>query len=86
MIKTIHSVEYKAVRNWIVKIRKAKNLTQRDLAVLLQVQHSWVGKIEAGERRMDIVEYCRICVALEANPHEGLALCLETINKTSSLV
>lgn len=79
MIKTIHSKEYCAVREWIVKKRKTKNITQRDLATMLKVQHSWVGKIETGERRLDIVEYCRICEALGLDAHDGLDVCLNAL-------
>lgn len=44
----------------------------RDLGAKLKIHHSWVGKIEQGERRLDIVEYLRICRALGIDPHKGI--------------
>ena len=44
----------------------------RELGEKLGVIHSWVGKIEQGERRLDLIEYIRICDALDIDPHEGL--------------
>lgn len=80
MKKTIYSDAYRIVREWLILMRKNKTMSQRDLASILQVPHSWVGKIETGERRLDIVEYCRICNALNVAPHEGLELCLQKVN------
>jgi len=33
---------------------------------------SIVGKIEQGERRIDLIEFVHYCEALGANPHDGL--------------
>ncbi len=38
---------------------------QRDLAQRLGVIHSFVGKIETGDRRLDIFEFMIYCQALE---------------------
>ena len=40
----------------------------------LDVIHSWVGKVELGERRLDIVEYIHYCNALDIDPTEGINL------------
>jgi len=74
MQKTIHSPEYSKLLDWLRIERKQKKMTMRELGEKLGVIHSWVGKIEQGERRLDIVEYLRICTALEIDPHEGLEL------------
>lgn len=57
----------------------------RELGEKLGVIHSWVGKIEQGERRLDIVEYLKICKALEVDPHDGLNLLQKALSskKTS---
>ena len=49
----------------------------RELAAHLGVQHSFVGKVEQGERRLDVVEYINYCRALQVNPHDGLQLITE---------
>jgi transcriptional regulator with XRE-family HTH domain len=81
MEKTIHSNAYQALRKWLVEMRHEKNLTQRELASLLGVQYSWIGKVELGERRLDIVEFVRLCKALEVDPHTGLELIINQVEK-----
>lgn len=46
----------------------------REVGEKLDVIHSWVGKIEQGERRLDLVEYLRLCNALQIDPNEGIEL------------
>ena len=83
MEKTIHSTAYKVLREWLVEMRHTRQLTQRNLASLLDVPYSWVGKIELGERRLDIVEYVRICRALNTDPQDGLAHLIRQMDKES---
>jgi len=56
MQKSVHTREYKALRAELRAIRERAGLSQRDLAAKLGVPHSWVAKVEAGERRIDVVE------------------------------
>ncbi len=72
MEKTIYSDEYGNLLRWLQEKRKQKKLTMRDLAKRLDVHHSWIGRIELGERRLDVMEFFRYCTALEVDPHEGL--------------
>lgn len=72
-MKSIHSPEAKALRNWLRECREEGGLTMRELGPRLGLPHSWVGKVETGERRLDVVEYVRLCKAIGANPDEGLA-------------
>jgi len=44
----------------------------RDLAERLRTQHSFVQKVENGERRLDLIEYLRYCEALGVDPIEGM--------------
>lgn len=44
--------------------RKAKHLTQADLAVVLNQPQSYVSKVETCERRIDVIEAARWCFAL----------------------
>ena len=46
----------------------------RSLAQVLGTPHSFIGKIENQERRLDVVEFVRYCTALEVDPHEALSL------------
>jgi transcriptional regulator with XRE-family HTH domain len=56
MQKSVHTKEYKALRAELRAIREKAGLSQRVLAAKLGVPHSWVAKVEAGERRIDVVE------------------------------
>lgn len=49
----------------------------RQLAALLEVPHSFVGKVEQGERRLDVVEFLEYCDALGASAVN----CLQTVSK-----
>ncbi|MBA2376669.1 MAG: helix-turn-helix transcriptional regulator [Rubrobacter sp.] len=45
--------------------RKAKGMTLSEAGRLLGKPHTWVWKIEAGERRVDAVELWHICRAYD---------------------
>ena len=64
MKKSIHSDEYRAVQEKLVAMRKAAGLSQRGLAARLGREYSFVWRIEHGERRLDVLEFFRVCNAL----------------------
>ena len=74
MKKTIASKEYKTLVDWLIKARQSKGYTMRDLAAKLDRPHSYVGKIEQLERRLDVVEFVEYCNALKLDPVEGIEL------------
>ncbi len=61
-----------ALTCWLRDMRKKQGLTMRDLGKRLGVTHSYIQKVETGERRLDVVEYIWYCKALDVQPHEGL--------------
>ncbi|MBT4181305.1 helix-turn-helix transcriptional regulator [Candidatus Woesearchaeota archaeon] len=77
MKKAIYSSEVKILCAWLKEKRELSNLTMRDLAKLLDTSHATIGKIELGERRLDVIEWIQYCEALDASPFE----CLETLVK-----
>lgn len=58
MAGTQHTREYKAVIKALVELRGQRGLSQTDLASLLGRDRSYIAKVEIGERRLDIVEFC----------------------------
>ena len=76
MEKTIYADEYRGLLTWLRDQRKQKGISMRDLGKALGVHHSWIGRIEQGERRLDIIEFARICRILGCNPHDGLMIVL----------
>ena len=74
MGKTVSSEENGKLTKWLKTKRHEKGHTMRSLAQVLGTPHSFVGKIENQERRLDVIEFLRYCEALEVDPHEGLSL------------
>ncbi|MCL1892220.1 MAG: XRE family transcriptional regulator [Alphaproteobacteria bacterium] len=54
--KTIHNPRYNRLVAELVKMRKAKKLTQRDLAEKFQTSHCFIARTEIKERRLDLIE------------------------------
>jgi transcriptional regulator with XRE-family HTH domain len=67
MEKSTHTTEYRALRAELREMRAIAGLSQRDLARRLAVPHSWVAKVESGERRIDIIEFCWFASACRAD-------------------
>lgn len=64
---SIHAPEYCWLREKLIARRQELGLSQRALAERLGVVYSFVGKIETGDRRLDIFELILYCTALELN-------------------
>ena len=74
MQKTIHDERYRALIQWLKTGRERQGLSMRAVARKLGVPHSWVGKIEQMERRLDLLEYARLCSVLNVCAQHGLTL------------
>ena len=68
MKKSTHTFEYRLLLERLADIRKKAGLSQRRLAALLRVPHSWVAKVESGERRLDLIEFGWFCSACGVSP------------------
>jgi transcriptional regulator with XRE-family HTH domain len=68
MKKSIHTTEYAHLRAALRQARENAGFSQRDLASRLKVPHSWVAKVENGERRLDLVEFCWFMSACGVEP------------------
>jgi len=66
--QSIHDREQTILREWLIERRKEALLTQRELADILGVVYSLVGKVETGERRLDVIELIQYCSGLKADP------------------
>jgi len=56
MGKSIYSKEYKGVVDKLKKARQKAGLKQEEVASKLKKPQSFISKIEAGERRVDVAE------------------------------
>ena len=45
--------------------------------------HSFIYKVEQGERRLDVVEYIWYCIALNIDPRVGIEVVLDHVNHPS---
>lgn len=73
MKKTLHSEHSAIIAEKLINIRKKAKLTQRELANLLEREHSFVAHYELGERRIDLAEFYWICSACGAVAHKEAA-------------
>lgn len=53
---------------FIASARKEAGITQVELADRLGKPQSFVSKVERGERRLDVVEFCQVAEALDLDP------------------
>lgn len=53
---------------FIASVRKAAGITQVELAARLGKPQSFVSKVERGERRLDVIEFCEVAEALGLRP------------------
>ena len=69
---SIHSFEHTKLRQLLIRRRLDLELSQRALADRMGVIHSFVGKVETGDRRLDVFEFIDYCRALDWNAAEIL--------------
>jgi transcriptional regulator with XRE-family HTH domain len=58
--------------------RESAGLSQRELAKRLDRAHSFIGKIEAGERQLNVLEFCEYADVLGADPADLLRSVLKS--------
>ena len=75
--KTLRTRGHRALIGILVEARERAGLTQRDLAARLKRPHSFVGRIEAGERRVDVIEFIEIARVMDVDPREMFAQVLD---------
>jgi transcriptional regulator with XRE-family HTH domain len=85
MGKSVHTPEYSALRSELSQARRRAGLSQRQLAARLQVPHSWIAKVENGERRIDLIEFGWFVSACGADPRRVASRILASIGNRHSL-
>lgn len=68
--KSIHSTEHEFLRQYLKDRREDLGLSQRNLADRMGVIYSFIGKVETGDRRLDVIEFIEYCNTLELDPIE----------------
>ena len=72
MPSSIFTQRHQALIAFLATARRDAGLTQVELATRLGRPQSFVSKVERGERRVDVVEFCEIAEALGHDPAELL--------------
>lgn len=67
-VGSLHSEKYKKLCKELRASRKRKGVTQQQLADRLSKPQSFVAKYEKAERRLDVIEFVDIAMALQLNP------------------
>ncbi len=49
-------------------IRKSKNISQEGLALKSDLDRSYVGRVERGERNLSVLNVCKLAKTLKVNP------------------
>ena len=62
--RPLHDREYAVLVQVLRDLRLERGVTQVELAERLKVDQSLVSKVERRERRLDVAELRRVCVAL----------------------
>lgn len=81
MTTSINTAEMQALTKWLKQERETQQLSMRALAERMDKPHSYVQKVEQGERRLDVVEYVWYCRSLKLDPQHGLSLIQQTLAK-----
>jgi transcriptional regulator with XRE-family HTH domain len=63
----MESGELRTLGNRIRERRKTLNLTQEELAAKADIDRSYIGGVERGERNVTFTMLCTICTALECD-------------------
>lgn len=74
MTYSINTPQMAVLLAWLRGERERQGMTMRALASRLGKPHSYVQKVEQGERRLDVVEYVWYCDALGVSAVQGIRL------------
>lgn len=80
MSETLRSPRNRALQALLRELRKAKRLTQKDVADRLKCPQSFVAKYESGERGLGVIEFINVARALDVDPAKTLQRLLALID------
>ncbi|MBR7745216.1 helix-turn-helix domain-containing protein [Undibacterium baiyunense] len=55
------------------------SLTLREVASMIGAHFTSVGKMEQDRKKIELVEFVKYCQAMNADPHEGLEIIIQSI-------
>jgi transcriptional regulator with XRE-family HTH domain len=72
--KDSYDPAYEAVLEELVSRRKAKGFTQVAVGASMGTDQSQISKFERRERRLDLIDFVRYCLAIDVEPGELLKI------------
>ena len=70
----------KKLRSWL-KLRRSVSLTLREIVPRLLVLTSRAsGRWSKDRKKIELVEFIKYCQAIDADPHEGLEIIIQSIS------
>lgn len=69
MSKSLHSKRHKLVADAVAERRRAKGMTQAQLAKVFGRHQPFIANIESGERRIDMVELIELAEIIDLDVH-----------------
>jgi transcriptional regulator with XRE-family HTH domain len=82
MGKQLRTGRHSALMAALIAQREAAGLSQRELAKRLDRAHSFVGKIESGERQVNVLEFYEYADALGADAADIIRLVVKVRGST----
>lgn len=80
MSKVIQIKDYEIFAKIMKHLRSEAKVTQIDLAKKLKVQQSFISKYESNDRKLDVLEFLKICQILNKNSVDVINDILSKIN------
>ncbi|MFN3858798.1 MAG: helix-turn-helix domain-containing protein [Caulobacter sp.] len=81
MQKSVFSDAHAAIVEMLIALRKERGVSQGELAARIGRSQQIVSYIERGDRRIDVVEFCEIVLALEGDPAALIASVIEPMRR-----
>lgn len=73
MPASMHNPAADLLARTVAELRQKAGMNQRQLAAALGREQSYVGRIETGQRRVDLIEWVQILRVLSAEPERELS-------------
>lgn len=75
--KALNRILAKKLRDW----RNEKSLTMRALSQVIGTPHSFIGKLEMQDRRLDVAEFVLYCEGMDKDPRSAFDEYLRAIDR-----
>lgn len=72
-VASLRTKEYDLLRSLLRELREAAGIGQEALSKKLGRPITYIGKVELGTRRVDLIELMEICAALDQDPSKFVA-------------